>query len=825
MKQSINDLRRLIVSAFMGTLLLSFSAAVLMAQEGEEPPPVNINGGFENTATGVVTDLSSIEGWFLELLSGATADFEVVDDPVFEGNRALRVLVNNHGSQAWHVQAVGDQIPVDPGATYRFSVRARAGAAGAQAAFTVGNYAFNEYGALRSNISIPTANWGEFSFEFTVTDNETSIRAPIHFGFASNVGIPIYLDDLKIVEISEAPARRFPVILTAADGEVGEDFDITEEGNITYVTVTTNANPGGTWLPYPISMDRVVAFDVTFPFAGEYDLFIRARVGPATFDDDSFFFPADFGDLDPAIEENWFISNGLVFAGFDEADEYVVGGGAAGGAGVWKWINVSKSDFHTQGITYTVEENNSTLRFLIGGRENGFDIHKIAFGRTDLFFSVGDLDNGRAGLPELPTDDLPPPHPGPPLATGKAKWVGNIYSPNQMTDFGNYWNQITPENATKWGSVEGTRDVMNWGGADFAYNYAKENGIPFRFHVLVWGNQQPGWMIGLPHEEQLAELREWFEAVAERYPDIDYLEVVNEPLHDPPTVQANDPSSGGYFEALGGSGETGWDWVINAFQMAREIFPPTTKLMINDYNIVSNLTNAMRYREIIRLLQERDLIDGIGVQGHAFSTRGSANNMRRVLDTLAVTGLPIQVTEMDIDGNPTASPNLTNEQSDQNQLNDIQRIFPVFYQHPAVEGITFWGWRPGLWRQDQQAFLVRTNGAERPAMLWLRNYMAEQVSIEQEINLDQPKDIRLSQNYPNPFNPTTRINYEIPESGMVNLEVYDLMGRKVATLVNEMRSPGHYSVYFNAANLASGVYIYRLTIGNVTESRRMTLIK
>ncbi len=61
-------------------------------------------------------------------------------------------------------------------------------------------------------------------------------------------------------------------------------------------------------------------------------------------------------------------------------------------------------------------------------------------------------------------------------------------------NFLTYFDQVTPENAGKWGSVEGTRDVMNWQGVDDAYNFAMNNGLPFKFHTLVWGQQQPGWM-------------------------------------------------------------------------------------------------------------------------------------------------------------------------------------------------------------------------------------------------------------------------------------------------------------------------------------------
>ena len=114
---------------------------------------------------------------------------------------------------------------------------------------------------------------------------------------------------------------------------------------------------------------------------------------------------------------------------------------------------------------------------------------------------------------------------------------------------------MTPENGGKWGSVEGTRDVMNWTQADAAYALAKANGFPFKWHTLVWGNQQPNWIDDLPPAEQLEEIREWYAAIAARYPDIDQIEVVNEPLHDPPCTRAN--GGGGYIDALGGRGTAG----------------------------------------------------------------------------------------------------------------------------------------------------------------------------------------------------------------------------------------------------------------------------
>ncbi|MBN1632663.1 MAG: T9SS type A sorting domain-containing protein [Ignavibacteria bacterium] len=83
----------------------------------------------------------------------------------------------------------------------------------------------------------------------------------------------------------------------------------------------------------------------------------------------------------------------------------------------------------------------------------------------------------------------------------------------------------------------------------------------------------------------------------------------------------------------------------------------------------------------------------------------------------------------------------------------------------------------------------------------------------------------LNQNYPNPFNPATQIRFSIPAAGRVDLSVYDLSGRKVAELVNSVKTRGEYVVDFNASGLSSGVYFYRLSAGNFSEVKKMTLLK
>jgi len=83
----------------------------------------------------------------------------------------------------------------------------------------------------------------------------------------------------------------------------------------------------------------------------------------------------------------------------------------------------------------------------------------------------------------------------------------------------------------------------------------------------------------------------------------------------------------------------------------------------------------------------------------------------------------------------------------------------------------------------------------------------------------------LSQNYPNPFNPTTNIEFTVPTSGMVRLEIANVLGQQIASLVDQTMSAGRYIVQFNATNLPSGLYFYRLTAGTTVITRKMMLMK
>jgi len=106
-----------------------------------------------------------------------------------------------------------------------------------------------------------------------------------------------------------------------------------------------------------------------------------------------------------------------------------------------------------------------------------------------------------------------------------------------------------------------------------------------------------------------------------------------------------------------------------------------------------------------------------------------------------------------------------------------------------------------------------------------RTVFVDSVDTGSETESDLPEAFALKQNYPNPFNPVTVIRYQLPEAGNVRLEVFDIMGRRVETLVEEQKQPGYYEVTFDASDLSSGTYIYRIETGDFSDTMKMLFVK
>ena len=392
------------------------------------------------------------------------------------------------------------------------------------------------------------------------------------------------------------------------------------------------------------------------------------------------------------------------------------------------------------------------------------------------------------------------------IAADKCKFLGNVIANSVPADFKQYWNQVTPENAGKWESLEPTRDNFNWTALDLAYNFAKTNNFPFKHHTLIWGSQQPSWIETLRAEEQLAEIEEMIQTYCERYPDTDYIDVVNEPIHAAPVGAGK----GNYMGALGGTGTSGHDWIIKSFELARQ-YCPNAKLLINEYGIINDNAKTSAYINIINKLIEKDLIDGIGVQGHRFELENATNaTLTANLDKLGATGLPVYISEFDLG-------NINDEgtASDAKQRELYEGIFPVLWNHAAVHGITLWGYRQGeTWQTT--AFLKRTNGTERPALQWLKDFVPSTYggTFCYPVTSVDEKDEEFASIYPNP-SPEGSV---VVTSNAAHAEgiIHDLSGRTI----DSFNLKSNESYRFQAQ---SGMYILRLKSGGRVVTRKLVI--
>jgi hypothetical protein len=104
-------------------------------------------------------------------------------------------------------------------------------------------------------------------------------------------------------------------------------------------------------------------------------------------------------------------------------------------------------------------------------------------------------------------------------------------------------------------------------------------------------------------------------------------------------------------------------------------------------------------------------------------------------------------------------------------------------------------------------------------------HISDQVGVDEQIAGDLPREFSLSQNYPNPFNPQTAVKYALPRDSHVKIEIFDLLGRKVQTLVNEDKEAGVHEVIWNADRAASGIYFYRMETEGFTRTNKMLLLR
>ena len=399
------------------------------------------------------------------------------------------------------------------------------------------------------------------------------------------------------------------------------------------------------------------------------------------------------------------------------------------------------------------------------------------------------------------------------LSSNPDKFLGNITTRYQIDVQGiepywKMWNQITCENESKWGSVEGNRGSFNWG-CDNAVNYARNHNFLFKFHALIWGSQYPNWLSNLSASERFQAITKWMDAVKKKYPNLEMIDVVNEAIG---MHQQGNPMMR---ESLGGSGKTGYDWLIKAFEMAYERWPNAI-LIYNDYNSLNpNNGDVDNYIDLVKTLRDAGApIDAYGNQAHDVNNI-SASTLKTVMNKQQdALKMPMYITELDID-----------IEDDNQQKAQYQSIFPVMWEAEYCAGVTIWGYIHGATWVSNSGIIK--NNKDRPAMTWLREYMTTEKAktaksplpgMKKEASVYiKPQSISATQGDPMPI--TIRANLKTKTIDHIDFYVkgqlyktlteapyeleytpdaigtYDLKAVVVATDGNEYERYGAFTVY------------------------------
>lgn len=378
------------------------------------------------------------------------------------------------------------------------------------------------------------------------------------------------------------------------------------------------------------------------------------------------------------------------------------------------------------------------------------------------------------------------------LADGGAKFLGNITTSSQVrSDMGTYWNQLTNENGCKWGSIHSVdnsgKSKFNFNGFDSCengYKWAKEKPGErhFKFHALIWGSQKPDFLCtkknpSITKEKTLQYITEWFDAVAAKFPDLEFIDVVNEAIWDGNNyhsgyskpaqgaegISTDDPDCGGTYiiPALGGDDVVGgkhqYNFVKKAFEMARERWPKAV-LIYNDYNTLSWQMNE-GIEMVQTLLKNGAPIDAYGQQAHDCKGMSKSDFESKMTKIHNSVGIPLFVSEYDI-----------GEADDNKQKNDYANQIPFMWETEWVAGITIWGYINGAtWAANTG--IMEKDGRKRAAMLWLEDYFAK--------NLDKGKNTTGFGGgepvEPEPQTPFTGTAIAIP--GTIQMEDFDIPGK------------------------------------------------
>jgi GH35 family endo-1,4-beta-xylanase len=327
------------------------------------------------------------------------------------------------------------------------------------------------------------------------------------------------------------------------------------------------------------------------------------------------------------------------------------------------------------------------------------------------------------------------------LGKCKGKYLGNIIPGSVPNNYTTYWNQVTSENGSKWGSVESSQGNYNFATSDVAYNWAKNNGTLFKYHNFVWGSQTPTYINTASTAVITAAVENYIKACSTHYTPmggLKMIDVLNEPVNTAMPGNLKAALTAGYQADPANAADKNnqYGWVIWPYQLARKYFPDAV-LLINEYNVEMNWNNCRQpYIDMVNAVKnapnltngQKNLIDGVGLQCHGIDNLTAANFKACIDEIWTKTGVAVHITEFDQEANPNEA----------KQTAVYTALIPVAWEHPHVAGITLWGYIQGTtWRNGNgtagasgtDSGIMYANGTMRPAMTWLASYMTSQPSL------------------------------------------------------------------------------------------------
>ena len=284
------------------------------------------------------------------------------------------------------------------------------------------------------------------------------------------------------------------------------------------------------------------------------------------------------------------------------------------------------------------------------------------------------------------------------------RFFGNLDTNGGIrSDFATYWDQFAPENAGMWSAVQASSSSsFAWAPLDASYKYCTDNNIVFKERSFIWGSGQASWTSRLTTSTGPAAVQNWMKTFCDRYPRTALIDVGSEP---PPHTTP------GYAGAIGGSGSSGYDWIVNSFKWAHDACPNAI-LILNDYDNLEIDGGVQHTIDIVNAIVAAGApIHAVGCETHDAKDLPSSTLKANIDKIASSTGLPIYITEYDL-----------NIADDDQQRVVMQDHVTMFWSDSNVKGITYYGYISGAtWRTNTG--LMQSSGTMRPAMSWLMDFL------------------------------------------------------------------------------------------------------